>query len=253
MMKLMKYEFRKTVNTKLILLGITAVAELAYLIFLYNGQEETMIVTAFLLTVLAIGGILVIGLESVVTLHRDMNTRQGYMLFMTPNSCYKILGAKVLECGLSILITGVFFFALGALDITLLFQKYGELNRLVEMIQDLLHSLSFANGELLANIDMKTVALLVLNMLSSWICTITTAYLADVVSAALLNGKAHNGIISFLLFLALSFACGWVGRAVNNVHLATFLLLALDSAVNLALATVMYYVTAQIMEKKLSV
>ena len=57
-----------------------------------------------LLTMLAMGGIMVIGLASVVTLHRDVSTKQSYMLFMTPNSSYSILGAKMLENGLSILL-----------------------------------------------------------------------------------------------------------------------------------------------------
>ena len=65
----------------------------------------------FTLLMLAVCGVAVMGLESVFVLHRDMNTKQSYMLFMPPNSCYKILGAKVLECGAAILIAGAFFFA----------------------------------------------------------------------------------------------------------------------------------------------
>ena len=101
MFKLMKYEFRKTWITKLILLGVTAVAEAVYLYGLYAEKDNPLSVAIGLLVLLAVGGVLVIGLESVLTLHRDMNTKQSYMLFMTPNSSYKILGAKVLENGLS--------------------------------------------------------------------------------------------------------------------------------------------------------
>ncbi len=108
MLKLMKYEFRKTWITKLILLGVTAVAEIAFLIGLYMEKETTLGLSVMLLVLLAFGGILMIGLYSVMTLHRDMNTKQSYMLFMTPSSSYSILGAKVLECGLSILIGGAF-------------------------------------------------------------------------------------------------------------------------------------------------
>ena len=41
-------------------------------------------------------------MESVNVLHRDLNTKQSYMLFLTPKSSYQILGAKILENGISI-------------------------------------------------------------------------------------------------------------------------------------------------------
>ena len=128
MLKLMKYELRKTWFTKAILLAVTAAVEAFFLYGLYGEKEDMAAGGAFILLLLAFGGVLVIGLESVITLHRDMNTKQSHMLFMTPNSSYKILGAKVLECSLSILLTGAFFFALGA--------KQGELSVLWDQIRN---------------------------------------------------------------------------------------------------------------------
>ena len=251
MLKLMKYEFRKTWITKLILLGVTAVAEIAFLIGLYVERETTLGLSVMLLVFLALGGILMIGLYSVMTLHRDMNTKQSYMLFMTPNSSYSILGAKVLECGLSILIGGAFYFALGALDITLLFAKSGELNRLWSAIQDFLSHLTFANHQLL--IDMEGMAAFVFCLLAGWILTVITAYFAVVISAALLNGKRFNGLLSFVLFLALSWFTGWVARTVTASIPSINALLLVDGAISLAFTAVMYMITAIIMERKLSV
>ena len=251
MLKLMKYEFRKTWITKLILLGVTAVAEIAFLIGLYVERETTLGLSVMLLVFLAFGGILMIGLYSVMTLHRDMNTKQSYMLFMTPSSSYSILGAKVLECGLSILIGGAFYFALGALDITLLFAKSGELNRLWSAIQDFLSRLTFANHQLL--IDMEGMAAFVFCLLAGWILTVITAYFAVVISAALLNGKRFNGLLSFVLFLALSWFTGWVARTVTASIPSINALLLVDGAIFLAFTAVMYVITAIIMERKLSV
>lgn len=251
MLKLMKYEFRKTWITKLILLGVTAVAEIAFLIGLYVERETTLGLSVMLLVFLAFGGILMIGLYSVMTLHRDMNTKQSYMLFMTPSSSYSILGAKVLECGLSILIGGAFYFALGALDITLLFAKSGELNRLWSAIQDFLSHLTFANHQLL--IDMEGMAAFVFCLLAGWILTVITAYFAVVISAALLNGKRFNGLLSFVLFLALSWFIGWVARTATASIPSINALLLVDGAISLVFTAVMYMVTAIIMERKLSV
>ncbi|MBR0229002.1 MAG: hypothetical protein IJQ62_11710 [Clostridia bacterium] len=251
MFKLMKYEFRKTWITKLILLGVTAALEIMFLIALYGEFEDTLILSVGLLTAVAMLGVLVIGLESVLTLHRDMNTKQSYMLFMTPNSSNKILGAKVLECSLSILITGAFFFALGALDITLLFAKSGTLNQLWDMIQDFLSHFSVAGHEL--TFDTATMAALVFNLLTGWIGTVTMAYLADVVSSALLNGKKFNGLLSFALFLFLSWFTGWITRQATAAITSAMTMLLVDGLISLAFAAIMYIVTAQIMERKLSV
>ncbi len=251
MLKLMKYEFRKTWLTKLVLLGITAALEVLFLVSLYAEYEDTLIVAIGLLTMVATLGVLVIGLESVLTLHRDMNTKQSYILFMTPNSSYKILGAKVLECSFSILVIGAFFFALGALDISLLFAKSGTLNQIWDMIQDILRNITVAGHAL--TIDTPTMAAVVFNLLTAWILTVTTAYLADVVSSALLNGKKFNGLLSFVLFLLLTWFTDWTTRKITSGINDSIPMLIAFSLISLVFATVMYVVTAQIMERKLSV
>ena len=248
MFKLMKYEFRKTWITKLILLGITAVAEAAFLFNLYTENENGVIATIGILTMLAFGGVMVIGLQSVITLHHDMNTKQGYMLFMTPNSCYKILGAKVLENGLSILVAGGFYFALAALDISLVFAKEGQLNQIWEMFQKFVQSV---NEQIPLNAD--GLAAFTFSLLTGWISTVVTAYLADVISAALLNGKSFNGIISFVVFLALSWATGWLETIATRNIPSVITSMVIQGGLSLLTAAVMYVVTAQIMEKKLSV
>ena len=202
-----------------------------------------------LLVALAFGGLMIIGLNSVLTLHRDMNTRQGYMLFMTPNSSYRILGAKVLENGLSLLLTGGFFFALGTVDISLLFKQEHATeemyNFFYEVLQQFFPTLEINAGTLLA---------LMARLVTGWIATISSAFLADVVSAALLNGKRYNGLLSFLLFLVLSWLTGWVtGQCSRLFHLAVIPDMLLQSGIALVLSGVMYAVTAEIMERRLSV
>ena len=67
MSKLIKYEFRKTWITKLVMLGITAALEALYLVSLYVDFEDTLALAIGLLTAVATMGVLVIGLESVLT------------------------------------------------------------------------------------------------------------------------------------------------------------------------------------------
>ena len=111
MITLLKYEFRKTLFPKLIFLATLVIMEGFFLYGHWSGRDDTKAIVMSLLIFALMFGFLLIGILSLVTLHKDMNTRQGYMLFMTPNSTYRILGAKVTECGLSLLIVGAVYFA----------------------------------------------------------------------------------------------------------------------------------------------
>ena len=251
MLKLMKYEFRKTRLTKMVWLIITAIAEALFLFGLYTDRYTMVGFSVFALTILALLVTFILGLESIVTLHRDMNTKQSYMLFMTPHSCYSILGAKTLECGISILAAGVFFFALGALDISLLFAREGKLADLWQMIQEVVREISI-NGRAI-EIDASTIASVVFVLLASWLFTVVTAYLAVVISAAILNGKRFNGLICLIFFLAITLACSYVFNLITRPIPGNIPMMMVYGLTALIFSAIMYVITAKIMEDKLSV
>ena len=118
MLKLMKYEFRKSASSKLILLVLTAVFELAFLGGVFFKGYNLMGTGMMFLILCAFFGVFYIGLEGIMTLYRDLNSKQSYMLFLTPKSSYEILGAKILENGISILMAGAFFIVLAVFDLT---------------------------------------------------------------------------------------------------------------------------------------
>ena len=273
MKNLFKYEFRKTLPTKLIILGITVVAQAVYLFGLWSKDREgTVIAGMLLLFFTAMFGIMFIGLQSVLTLHKDMNTKQSYMLFMTPNSCYKILGAKALENLLSMLLGGAFFFGLGVLDISLLIKRYGEIGSIMDAIGDILKMFGLA-----LNLDAGYMASLVFGLLAGWFAAITAAFLADVISSALLNGKKFNLLISFIIFLALSYLMSKVsGLVAGDVTYKTTAVIesvpfamgasaeaqvtavapwyfVKSGLVSLAFAALFYVGAAELMQRKLSV
>ena len=249
MSKLLKYELKKTWALKLIMLGITAVAELAFLmvLFLDTQNETALAVTCMLLFFIALGGTVLIGVQSVLTLHRDMNTKQGYMLYMTPRNSFQILGAKLLENGLSLALTGGFFFLLGFLDVTLLFSKLGALEEFWRFFQDFLRMI---NEEI--QVNAWSIFCLVTEMLASWLATVSIAYLADIVSSALLNGKKMNGLLSFLFFIALTILLSWIQnqfRTSSNIET----LLLIRAGIAVVYSAVMYVLSAWVMDRYLSV
>ena len=240
MLKLMKYELRKTWFTKCILLAITAVAEIAFLYGLYAEKENTTAVSILALTFLAFGGALVMGLESIITLHRDMNTRQGYMLFMTPNSTYKILGAKVAECGLTRLVLGAVGQGLGTLDFSMVEKE-------IQFVTSILKSF---NPDLVPSFS--NISAMLFNLLCGLLCSVITAYFADVSSSALLNGKKGNLLITFALYILLNYVIRKLMLLIPS-SIGVIASLLLQGVVALVLAGIMYVITARLMERYLSV
>ncbi len=246
MLRLLKYELRKTQFSKLILLGITLVAQAVFLAGFWGKKEDTLAIGAFLLFAIALTGIALVGILSVVTLHRDMNTKQGYMLFMTPNSCYRILGAKVIECALSLLLAGTFFFALGYLDFSLLLGE-GTNKQIWDMFNQMVRTI---NQHII--LDAPHISALIFEIITAWLCTITTAYLADVISSSLLNGKKGGLLITFLIFLLLNYGISKLLKLVPST-IGVIPVLLWQGAIALVLAGIMYVITARLMEKYLSV
>ena len=251
MTALLKYEIRKTWIAKAIILGIAAVAELVFLAGLLNGNMDDnhlLLTGIFLLCFTAFGGVLFIGVQSVVTLHRDMNTKQGYMLYMTPRSSFRILGSKVLENGLSLLAAGIFFFLLALADVSLMFSRYGRIEMLWQTLRQFLETFGSR-----IPLDRTGYLLLTVSFLVSWLSTVCIAFLADIISSALLNGRRFNGLTAFLLFIALSLLFGWLERVFVAPGTALNTSLLIQSAVAVVYSAAMYMVSAVIMDRYLSV
>ena len=247
MLKLMKYEVRKTMFSKVIILIITALAEIAYLIGVFAKKEDIMAWGIMGLTMCALIGIFYIGIESLIVFHRDLNTKQSYMLFLTPNSSYRILGAKVLENGIAIFVAGAFFALLAALDITIGILYIGGLKEFIDTIQEVIRHV-----QLQIEIYPEQILMAFFVTLSSWLLMIVTGYLAIVLSATVLAGKKFSGLLSFALYLLLF---GVSGKLIDLVpEMQNFYLrFGLIMAVTFVIIFIMYAVTGWIMEKKLSV
>lgn len=247
MLKLMKYEFRKTLFSKMILLAITGLLELIFLAGVFLENEEAFGIGIGGLLLCAIVGIMYIGIESITVFHKDLNTKQSYMLFMTPNSSFKILGAKVLENGLSILMAGMFFAALAALDASVAILYIGGLEEFLMLLEQI--AISF---ELNVHIEGKALFMAFLVTLVSWMMTIVTADLAIVLSATVLAGKKFSGFVGFVIFCIITTLISNLLSALpelSNLY-ANF---ALIIGLTLVMVVIMYSITAWIMDRKLSV
>ena len=75
---------------------------------------------ALILALAATFGIFIMAVLSIDILHRELNTNQSYMLFLTPKNSYQILGSKILANAISLSLLTVLFAVLAALDLLLI-------------------------------------------------------------------------------------------------------------------------------------
>ena len=246
MINLLKYEFKKTLFGKLIMLGITAIAEIMFLYGVFTKSDKWTTGGITFLIVCALTGLFYIGIETLTTFHKDLNTKQSYMLFLTPNRSHKILGAKVLENAVSILMTGGFFAALTAIDVMLMLTYTNGLEELLKVLNNMLSSI------LNYNIDWSTAVMLFVSVILSWLMAISTGYLAIVLCATVLAGKKISGLASFALFVFLNYVITRFSDLIVG-RITGYSKMGLMFGVSAAVIAVLYFLTAWIMDKKLSV
>lgn len=244
---LMKYEFRKTWKMKGIVLCFTAFFELIFLFGVFSDNEDLWGGSIVGLILTTICGLFLIGVYGIHILSKDINSKQSYMLFMTPNSSYKILGAKVLENGGSVLLSGLFFILLAILDIMLLVVRYEDIQGMLDLVGVII------SGDT-EEFTYSSFAMASLDVVLSWVYLICVAYLAVVICATLLKGNRINGLLSFVAFIIIAIL-------VDNLHdtlLGAFYVYSMPRLVSnigfyLFLSGIFYFITAWIMDNKLSV
>ena len=250
MLKLMKYELRKTMFSKLVLLCITGVAEIAYLVGVFLKTDKGDQILAFgaigLIMCMMIG-IFYIGIDSLISFHRDLNTKQSYMLFLTPKNSYQVLGAKILENGLSIFLAGVFFAVLIAVDASIGILYIGGVKEFLDLLNQLMISI-----QININLTPQQILMPFFAVLAGWLMTVVSGDLAIVLSATVFAGKKFSGLVSFLIFLLIDYIASKVLNAVPVVRDLMVQYVMIIGAC-FVMVIVMYFVTGWIMERKLSV
>lgn len=198
MLKMMKYEYRRGIFPLLVVITALAAAELLFVIGIF---AEKNLLAGLGITFLVIGGwasFMFVLIYGVIIYSQDLKNKTGYMVFMTPISNYKIIGAKLL----SILLTGATLVAfLGLLivvDYNLLKSHNGGVAGVELVLDDILGTRGLSIGSVIANVAGFIVVALI-----QFYTMITIAYLAVSLSSTVLQNKKIKGVVSFILFVAL--------------------------------------------------
>lgn len=245
MLKLMKYEFRKQMNTKFLLLAVLGLMEIYFLYGVLAKKMETTMRAEVFLAILTFAGIFFVSFECIMTYHNDLKTKQSYMLFMVPESTFAVMGAKILSAMLQIILTSFVFGATALADAFIVAARFDEIDRLFETVQMVLRQF-FA-----LDIDMGVIVINIAELVIGWISVVILAMLAITLSATFMANSRLRGIVSFIFFIALEVATTKIRSAItdplsgNTAHLVGIL-------ISLVVAALAYPAIAWMLKKKVS-
>lgn len=208
MTQLLKYELqrRRTLLPGAVIAMVFMEGIALYGIYRGGGWNTLALVITVLLLA---GGLLLPILDTVTKLYADYKQKQGYMLFLTPRSGYRILWAKALFGALEIvavsaLLCGFLALSAAALDhfqqgaATAIFQSMSaELNNLP------ISGMLFIYG-----------GLMVLEMFAQ----MAIAMLAVTVSRVMVQGNRYNWLVALAMYFALAIGVNMV----NSLLLVAF-------------------------------
>lgn len=251
--KLIKYEFRKQLLSKIIVLALVAVLELLFVAgLIFDKGEWTGLGAGFLLLVAFIS-LFFFSFESIITYSNDLRTKQSYMLFLTPRNMYQIVGAKMITTVLQILGFGIVFALIFTGDVFLVCWKNGEIKELIEGIREFFRMLTGVE------IRLGEIAYVVAMLLVSWLEFVLMAIFAITLSTTLFANKKWKGVVSVAIYFALEWVIGKLaGLVMKSGFMADGYLVVNTEAwayigVYAAVMVACFFGTALLLEKKVSV
>lgn len=205
MFNLIKYEFLR--KYKLILMTVVS-ALIINLFLLTRGVSGSSIFLVFFPLILSI-----LYISDIIRMYGDdLNKKSGYMLFMTPNSGYKIIVSKLITAvfeGLAILLLYFVFILLNGAYIIYVSGDYINFDEVFRAINMLLSgSLGFNLGHVFA---------LLFTALVFIIGFIVTAYTAMTIRKSIFSENKFGGLLSFIIFIGLNWIISYTSGKLFSV------------------------------------
>jgi hypothetical protein len=141
----------------------------------------------------------------------DLNKKTGYMLFMTPNSGYKIIWSKLMAAileGFGLLLIYFLFFIGNGTYIVASIGEVVDFSNILSIINNMFE------GSLILGFDLVSLFIVLLTVLIFIIAFITTVYTAMTIRKSLFSEVKFGGLISFIIFLLINwiitYISGWL-------------------------------------------
>lgn len=205
MLNIIKYEFLR--KYKLLLMIIVS-AIIINIIAIVNAEAEG---SAMFLGLFPFAMILLYIADVIKMYSEDLNKKSGYMLFMTPNSGYKIIVSKVITAvleGFSILLLYFIFIVINGYYIIVVTKADINYNEVLNAIN------MFLNGSF--GFNLGHIFVLLIAFIIFIISFIMTAYMSITIRKSIFSETKFGGFLSFIIFIALnSFGSYASGKILN--------------------------------------
>lgn len=196
MLKLLKYEFRRSRTAMLTLIGIIVLLEVFFVVSLEMNREDLMALGIGLLGLASLAALAFILIRGVTSFSSEMKSKSAYLLFMTPNSGMKIMASKyiytffnglLLCCLCGVLVVG---------DYMMVMSERLDLKLMLHYLDKTLAEYGISVNQLLLY-----AAFYLMMVLLSILSFCAVAYFATTLSHTCFRDKKWRGFASVLIFL----------------------------------------------------
>lgn len=251
MLKLMKYEWRKQWFSKLIMIGVLAVLVLAFIIFsqLQKGDSAAFVLALMFFAIFLFS--IFAGVEAINTFHKDLKSRQSYLLFMIPQPSWKVLAAKVIIALLTMLFTSVLCALAAALCFLHEIARNGMWHELYNTLNFILKMLRQDLPQLTDLIPPFTA------LFFRWFFIIMLAFFSDIIIMTIFSGfRKGAGLLGAVLFVIVAYASAKILDLIlpgDGTLLLTGVHAWISCGYYAVLCVLLFAGICHLMEKKLSV
>lgn len=198
MLKLIKFEFLR--KYKLLLMTLITSIALNILAISRGVGGSTMFLVLFPMVLSVLYLVDIIKMYS-----EDLNKKTGYMLFMSPNSGYKIISSKLLTAvleGFALLLMYFIFILVNGVFIAVSMGNEIDYSQIIRVVDNLLSgSFGFSLGH---------VIVFLLAALTFLIAFITTVYTAMTIRKSIFSEIKFGGLFSFIIFLLINWGLSFI-------------------------------------------
>lgn len=234
MLKMMKYEFMRS-RFVLAVIGILFALVQVYFVGAVSVKSEANVaISATLLMLSAFGFYIYVLISGLVCFEKDMKNKEGYLVFMTPLSSYKIVAAKLLYTLLLGVALVLVLAVAASLDYSFLAARY-EIGSLIQLLDDILSSMGSSVKDIFLAICGFIIAFLL-----QFFMMVTLFYLAYTVSSCIIINTKVKGFVGGVLFVALY--AGVTALAMNLPNVRTVII-----GQNITFLEVLFYVWPQLL------
>lgn len=245
--KIVKYEWKKQLFSKIVIGAVLLVLTLLYVIGTLAHKENWQEISLVFLIMAGVFSSMYVGIESLLVLNRDLRTKESHMLFMIPHSAYEILGAKILVAFCEILLTAVLFAAAFFLCFTAYVAANDGFARFLTVLQGLIRE------SIEVEITWQQAGIAAGMLFVSWIGVIAAGFVSIISVRTVLVKSRFATPIAVVVFLILNWGMGKIS-GVFLEHIPTLMqAFAIDTAVTAVITVLLLVLAGWMAEKKLSV